>query len=262
MSYYNNLFLDLFQKSDEIGSCFQSELNLCVKIEGPLIKGRFHSRPNRFLTVVEINGELVHSHLPDPGRLKELLLPGAELYLRPVSEEIPRKTRFTTVMVCHKGQLISLVSTLPNRFVKESLKKNKLPMFKNYKLLKPEVTVGKHRFDFLLESPKGKLFYLEIKSVTYVENGIAQFPDAVTERGARHAMALAELVEQGYEAGILFVCQRKDGKLFKPMWERDPRFSEALVHSYNSGVKVWCIACSVTLKSITLIREIPVNLTP
>ena len=262
MSYYNNLFLDLFQKSDEIGSCFQSELNLWVKIEGPLIKGRFHSRPNRFLTVVEINGELVHSHLPDPGRLKELLLPGAELYLRPVSEEIPRKTRFTTVMVCHKGQFISLVSTLPNRFVKESLKKNKLPMFKNYKLLKPEVTVGKHRFDFLLESPKGKLFYLEIKSVTYVENGIAQFPDAVTERGARHAMALAELVEQGYEAGILFVCQRKDGKLFKPMWERDPRFSEALVHSYNSGVKVWCIACSVTLKSITLIREIPVNLTP
>ena len=233
-----------------------------MKIEGPLIKGRFHSRPNRFLTVVEINGELVHSHLPDPGRLKELLLPGAELYLRPVSEEIPRKTRFTTVMVCHKGQFISLVSTLPNRFVKESLKKNKLPMFKNYKLLKPEVTVGKHRFDFLLESPKGKLFYLEIKSVTYVENGIAQFPDAVTERGARHAMALAELVEQGYEAGILFVCQRKDGKLFKPMWERDPRFSEALVHSYNSGVKVWCIACSVTLKSITLIREIPVNLTP
>ena len=254
--------MDLFQKSDEIGSCFQSELNLCVKIEGPLIKGRFHSRPNRFLTVVEINGELVHSHLPDPGRLKELLLPGAELYLRPVSEEIPRKTRFTTVMVCHKGQFISLVSTLPNRFVKESLKKNKLPMFKNYKLLKPEVTVGKHRFDFLLESPKGKLFYLEIKSVTYVENGIAQFPDAVTERGARHAMALAELVEQGNEAGILFVCQRKDGKLFKPMWERDPRFSEALVHSYNSGVKVWCIACSVTLKSITLIREIPVNLTP
>jgi sugar fermentation stimulation protein A len=262
LSYYNNLFLGLFQKSDEIGSCFQSELNLCVKIEGPLIKGRFHSRPNRFLTVVEINGELVNSHLPDPGRLKELLLPGAELYLRPVSEEIPRKTRFTTVMVCHKGKFISLVSTLPNRFVKESLKKNKLPMFKNYKLLKPEVTVGKHRFDFLLESPKGKLFYLEIKSVTYVENGIAQFPDAVTERGARHAMALAELVEQGYEAGILFVCQRKDGKLFKPMWERDPRFSEALVHSYNSGVKVWCIACSVTLKSITLIREIPVNLTP
>ena len=232
-----------------------------MKIEGPLIKGRFHSRPNRFLTVVEINGELVQSHLPDPGRLKELLLPDAELYLRPVSDAIPRKTRFTTVMVYHKGQFISLVSTLPNQFVKESLIKNNLPMFRNYKLIRSEVTVGKHRFDFLLESPKGNPFYLEIKSVTYVENGIAQFPDAVTERGARHAMALAELVAQGNKAGILFVCQRRDGKLLKPMWKRDPKFGEALVQAYNCGVKVWCVTCAVTLKSITLLREIPVNLT-
>ena len=231
-----------------------------MKIEGPLIKGRFHSRPNRFLTVVEIDGELVQSHLPDPGRLKELLLPDAELYLRPVSDEIPRKTRFTTVMVRHNGQFISLVSTLPNRFVKESLKKNNLPMFRNYNLVRSEVAVGKHRFDFLLESPKDNPFFLEIKSVTYVENGIAQFPDAVTERGARHAMALAELATEGNKAGILFVCQRRDGKLFKPMWKRDPQFGEALVQAYNCGVKVWCITCAVTLKSITFLREIPVNL--
>lgn len=232
-----------------------------MKIDGPLIKGRFHSRPNRFLSMVEINGELVQSHLPDPGRLRELLLPDAELYLRPVSDKIHRKTRFTTVMVYHKGQFISLVSTLPNRFVKESLKKDDLPMFRNYKLVKSEVTMGKHRFDFLLESPEGNLFYLEIKSVTYVENGIAQFPDAVTERGTRHALALAELVKQGNKAGILFVCQRRDGKLFKPMWKRDPQFGEALVQAYNCGVKVWCVTCAVTLKSITLLREIPVNLT-
>ena len=75
-------------------------------------------------------------------------------------------------------------------------------MFRNYKLVRSEVTVGKHRFDFLLESPKGNPFYLEIKSVTYVENGIAQFPDAVTERGARHATALAELAAQGNKAYI------------------------------------------------------------
>jgi sugar fermentation stimulation protein A len=231
-----------------------------VKIEGPLIKGRFHSRPNRFLTVVEINGELVQSHLPDPGRLKELLLPDAELYLRPVSDEIPRKTRFTTVMVRHKRQFISLVSTLPNQFVKESLKKDDLPMFRNYNFVRSEVTVGKHRFDFLLESPKGKPFYLEIKSVTYVENGIAQFPDAVTERGSRHALALAELVKQGNKAGILFVCQRRDGKLFKPMWDRDPKFGEALFHADKCGVRIWCITCVVTLKSINMLREIPVNL--
>lgn len=233
-----------------------------MQIEGPLIKGRFHSRPNRFLTVVEVDGKLVNSHLPDPGRLKELLLPGAELYLRPVPKDKFRKTRYTTVMVYHKGQFISLVSALPNQFVKESLEQRILPMLRNYKFLKQEVTVGKHRFDFLLETPQGNPFYLEVKSVTYVENGIAQFPDAVTERGARHAFALADLVEQGQEAGIMFVCQRKDGEVFRPMWERDPRFGNALIHAKSTGVYVWCITCFVSLKSITFFREIPVNLAP
>ena len=233
-----------------------------MKIEGPLIKGRFHSRPNRFLTVVEINGKLVQSHLPDPGRLKELLVPGAVLYLRPVSKEIPRKTRFTTIMVYHDGKFISLVSTLPNQFVKESIENGILPMFNNFKLIKPEITVGKHRFDFLLEDSEGSPFYLEVKSVTFVENGIAKFPDAVTARGTRHALALSKLVEQGMDAGILFVCQRKDGNEFRPMWKRDLKFGNAIVNAKASGVFVWCITCSVTKESIKYFREIPVNLSP
>jgi sugar fermentation stimulation protein A len=232
-----------------------------VQIEGPLIKGKFHSRPNRFLTIVEVKGKLVNSHLPDPGRLRELLIPGAELYLKPIPDEIPRKTRFTTVMVYHEGQFISLVSTLPNRFVKTSLKLGILPMFKHYTLVKSEISVGKHRFDFLLETPIGKPFYLEVKSVTFVENGIAQFPDAVTARGTRHAHALAELVKHGKEAGILFVCQRSDGNEFRPMWNRDPIFGNALINAKKCGVKIWCISCSVSLESINYLKEIPVNLT-
>ena len=92
-----------------------------MKIPGPLIKGKFVERPNRFLTRVELNGKIVDSHLPDPGRLRELLVVGAELYLRPVPPESERKTRYTTVMVKHNGTLISLVSALPNSFVQESL---------------------------------------------------------------------------------------------------------------------------------------------
>lgn len=233
-----------------------------MQIEGPLIQGRFHSRPNRFLTIVEVDGNLVKSHLPDPGRLKELLIPGAELYLRPVPKDKPRKTRFTTVMVCHNGQFISLNTILPNKFVKQSLEENILPMFKGYKILRTEVSIGKHRFDFFLETPQGNPFYLEVKSVTFVENGIAQFPDAVTERGARHALALAGLAEQGQEAGIMFVCQRKDANELKPMWDRDPKFGNALVDAKSAGVNIWCITCSVSLKSVTFLREIPVNLTP
>ena len=93
-------------------------------IEGPLIKGIFIERPNRFISLVEVNGKIVRSHLPDPGRLKEILIPGVEVLLRPASDLKNRKTKFSTIMVRLQGQLISLVSALPNEFVKESLEKN------------------------------------------------------------------------------------------------------------------------------------------
>ena len=96
-------------------------------IEGPLIPAVFIERPNRFITIVEINGELYRSHLPDPGRLKELLIPNAKLMVRPAPEGSDRKTSYSTVMVEHEGQLISLVSTLPNMFVHYALKKNEIP---------------------------------------------------------------------------------------------------------------------------------------
>ena len=105
-------------------------------IKGPLISGTFIERPNRFITLVNINGKIVRSHLPDPGRLKELLIPGVELLLRPASNLLKRKTKYSTVMVRFEGKLISLVSTLPNQFVMESITNNILPMFKKYKIIK------------------------------------------------------------------------------------------------------------------------------
>ena len=96
-------------------------------IEGPLINSTFIERPNRCITIIEINGELHRSHLPDPGRLKELLTPNAKLLVRRAPEASDRKTSFSTVMVEHKGQLISLVSTLPNKFIDHALKNNKIP---------------------------------------------------------------------------------------------------------------------------------------
>ena len=233
-----------------------------MKIEGPLIQGKFVERPNRFITMVEVDGKIVRSHLPDPGRLKELLLPGAELLLRPAPEGSERKTKYSTVMLYHEGQLISLVSVLPNRFVLEALQDNVLPMFHNYGFVRSEVSHGNHRFDFLLKGQNENPFYLEVKSVTYVENGLAKFPDAVTERGARHAQALADIVKSGVGAGILFVCQRSDANQFSPMWERDPKFSKTLLEAYKTGVKVWCITTQVSETEMRFGKEIPVNLEP
>ena len=231
-----------------------------MKIEGPLINAVFIERPNRFITIIEIGGEKHKSHLPDPGRLKELLIPGASLLVRPAPENKERSTAFTTIMVNLKGQWISLVSTLPNQFVKYSFQKNRIPIFQKYKLVRPEVTIRNHRFDFLLNNKSGKNFFLEVKSVTFVEDGIAKFPDAVTTRGMNHAKTLTDLVKEGEFAGILFVCQRPDATLFEPMWDRDPMVSNVLFNAYKMGVKVWCITLNVSQTEISFNKEIPVNL--
>ena len=231
-----------------------------MEIQGPLIKGRFIERPNRFLTIVKIGNKSVESHLPDPGRLREILTPGRELYLRKVIESEHRKTEYSTILARYNGELVSLVSALPNQFVKECINSRILSFLKELELVKPEIVYGNHRFDFLLKDKFGAPFYLEVKSVTYVENGVAEFPDAVTIRGKRHVQSLHALVENGFQAGILFVVQRSDAHIFQPMWERDPKFGKALFNAFHGGVHVWCITTSISKTDMTFKKEIPVNL--
>ena len=231
-----------------------------MKIKGPLHEAEFVGRPNRFITKIKINNQIIDSHLPDPGRLKELLVKGARLYVRPASNPSKRKTKYSTILVKHKCQLISLDSTLPNRFVKYAIINKKLPMFKNFKLIRSEIPVGNHRFDFLLLNSENQKYFLEVKSVTFVENKVAKFPDAVTERGRKHALALKNLVQKGQRAGILFVCQRSDAYSFAPMWERDYDLAKAVFDANFEGVDIWCITLSVNKTEIRFCREIPVNL--
>ena len=193
-----------------------------MKIEGPLYDAIFLERPNRFLTLVEIDGKVVESHLPDPGRLKELLIRGVRLRVRKVPDSVKhRRTMWTTVMVRSGEQYISLDTNLPNKLVKQMLEKKELSFLRDWNLKKAEVKVGNHRFDFLLEKRNSE-FFLEVKSVTLVENGVAMFPDAVTERGKKHMEELSKLKKSGSDAGVIFVCQRSDVREFMPHWERDP----------------------------------------
>jgi sugar fermentation stimulation protein A len=231
-----------------------------MKFKFSLIKAKFIERPNRFITIIEINGFQHKSHLADPGRLKELLIPGVDLLVRKFKKSKNRKTKFSTIMVNHNGQLISLVSTLPNNFVKRKLVRKKIPFLKNYKLVRPEIPLGKHRFDFLLKDEHGEDFILEVKSVTLVKNKIAMFPDAVTLRGKNHVKLLTQLAIENKKAGILFVCQRPDAVSFQPMWNRDPKFCHALQNAYNLGVKIWCITLNITENEITYHNQIPTQL--
>ena len=231
-----------------------------MKFKEPLTKAKFVSRPNRFITIIDINGEKHKSHLADPGRLKELLFPGVELLVREIKNIEKRKTKFSTIMVRFKGKLISLVSTLPNQFVKDELIKQRVPFFQKFNLVRPEVTIGKHRFDFLLEDEAGEDFILEVKSVTLVKNEIAMFPDSVTLRGKNHVQALKELVKKNKKTGVLFVCQRPDATSFQPMWQRDDKFCYALHEAHKFGVKIWCITLSISENGIKYNKEIPVYL--
>ena len=229
-------------------------------IEGPLINAIFISRPNRFIVIIKINNNLYKSHLADPGRLKELLIPNANLLVRKIENQSNRKTKFSTIMVIHNGHYISLVSTLPNKFVKEALDKKELPIFKKYKIVSTEFTIGNHRIDFLLKNFENEDFLLEVKSVTFSDNGIAKFPDAITSRGLKHTKLLTEIVKKGKNAGILFVCQRSDVNFFRPMWERDSKFSQALLDGFNIGLKVWCISTELSENKMIFKQVIPFKL--
>ena len=229
-----------------------------MPLKWELLEAEFIDRPNRFLTRVNYNGEVVKSHLPDPGRLKELLIPGVTLLIK--KEGNPnRKTKFSTQGVYLDGQLISLNSWLPNEFVEFLLKNKSIHFLEGWDFIRREVPFGKNRFDFLLMRDE-KPLYLEVKSVTLVENGVAKFPDAVTERGKRHVEHLAKMTKDGVECMVLFVVQRPDAKIFQPQWERDPQFSEALLKAYNDGIKVKVIQAEMQKTKMVYFGELPFTL--
>ena len=234
-----------------------------------LLPASLIDRPNRFLTRVRFDHRVVAAHLPDPGRLRELLLPGAPLLVQ-YNPGPGRKTDYTVHMVRRPDASgwVGINTLLPNRFVEFMLTqahaqrdRQSLPFLKGWSLVRREVREGHSRFDFLLERQTARMF-LEVKSVTYAEGGVAQFPDAVSVRGARHVRHLAALARQGQEAMVLFVIQREDARSFRPMWDRDPDVGRALVEAQKAGVRIEAIKLVVSPDSYTCLGTVPVDLTP
>jgi sugar fermentation stimulation protein A len=232
-------------------------------IPGPLSAARFIRRYNRFLLQVrlEVTGSLTDAHMADPGRLRELLLPGKRLWLKPAANP-GRKTRWTAVLVESPSgeELVSLDTTLPNRLVGKALQAGVLEEFRGWVLEKTEATIGRSRLDFLLSQGERRKMALEVKSVTLVEDGIALFPDAVTTRGARHVRELAEIAgEPDWEAAILFVLQRSDGRMIRAARSIDPDFADALEEAKAAGVRVLGRRCIVHRDKVVMGPRIPAN---
>src|SRR3990172_12100501 len=157
-------------------------------------EAHFISRPNRFKIVCDLRGQTVEAYLPNPGRLWELLLPHAKIYLED-SEKSDRKLRYTAVAVERQGQPVMLHTHKTNEIVEILLKQRLVPGLEGVEIVQREITKGKSRFDFLLKNGAEEIF-LEVKSCTLFSERVAMFPDAVTLRGKRHLLELAELTEK------------------------------------------------------------------
>lgn len=233
-----------------------------MELPGPLIPARFRTRPNRFLTVVELNGKTVEAHLPDPGRLRELLTPGRRVWVRPALAA-NRKTRFTLTLVeAESRELVSVVTTLPNDLVDEAFRHGWITELADWDVAGRECPWGRSRFDFVLERGAKRRMLVEVKSVTLVEGRCALFPDAVTARGTRHVRELAAARANGLEAAVIFVVQRRDADEVAAARDIDPAFADALTQARDAGVRLLGYRCVVTLEEARITERLPVSLGP
>lgn len=207
-----------------------------------IIKAAFLSRPNRFIAYIDIDGKPEICHVKNTGRCKELLIPGATVFVQEVNS-IKRKTKYDLIGVCKGERLINIDSQVPNQVFHEWVTANNL--FENISLIRPECTYKSSRFDFYIETNSRKIF-VEVKGVTLEQNGVALFPDAPTERGIKHITDLCHAVDEGFESYLVFIIQMKDVRYFAPNNETHQAFGEALIKAQKQGVKIIALDCEIT----------------
>ncbi|HVP78783.1 MAG TPA: DNA/RNA nuclease SfsA [Thermodesulfobacteriota bacterium] len=192
------------------------------------MRARFLRRPNRFLIRCRWRGRILSAFLPNPGRLQELLLPGCVVHLVREKKSSNRKTSYTAVAVDREGQPILLHTHRTNDVARALLQKRKIPGLEHAEIVRSEIPVGRSRFDFLLKEG-GQDILVEVKSCTLVGERVAMFPDAVTERGARHLRELAEISARGVRTVVLFVVHWPFARTFMPDYHTDLNFSQTLL---------------------------------
>lgn len=223
-----------------------------------LVQATLVARDNRFRARALLEGREVAVHVPNSGRLRELLVPERPVWLAP-AHALGRKTAYDLALVELDGGLVSVDARLPNALFHEALLQGGWG-WEGYSAIAREVQCGASRLDFCLTGPTGRC-WVEVKSVTLVREGVALFPDAPTARGARHVRELTRAVANGDAAAVVFIVQRNDAVRFRPYAEHDPDLAAALVAAQAAGVQVRAIGCQVSNTWVRLARELPVSLT-
>ena len=222
---------------------------------GKMVAGRFLARPNRFIAHVEIDGKVEVCHVKNTGRCRQLLPAGARVWCQ-AADDPKRKTKYDLITVQKGHRLINMDAQAPNAAAREWLLGGGLGAVEN---LRAETVHEDSRFDFSF-TLDGKPCFLEVKGVTLEADGVCAFPDAPTERGAKHLRGLTRAVQAGFGAYVLFVIQMADVKYIHPNDTTDPNFGAALREAAASGVQVLAVECEVTVDTMTVKAPVDVKL--
>lgn len=236
-----------------------------MKFDAPLLRGKLVKRYKRFLADVTLdNGQTLIASCPNTGSMHGLTEPGNTIWLS-TSNSPTRKYRHTWEMVEHDigegPSIVGINTNHPNKLVCEAIEADRVKALTGYETLRREVKYGNEnsRIDILLEDNNKGLCYVEVKNVHLMrKSGLAEFPDSVTTRGAKHLRELAEMVVQGHRAVMVFLVQREDATRVALARDIDPKYGEAFDAALQSGVEALAYRCSLTPEEITVTRQIEI----
>ena len=230
-----------------------------MKFERPLIPGRLIQRYKRFLADIELeDGNIITAHCANPGSMLGLKDPGSRVWLSK-SDNPKRKLAYSWELLELDGAMIGINTAHPNRIVEEAIIKDDIRELAGYATLRREVKYGKNsRIDILLEDEGHPDCYVEVKNVHLLrEPGLAEFPDSVTKRGAKHLVELGDMAEEGKRAVMLYLVQRTDANRFSLASDIDPTYAQAFREARERGVEALVYACDITKSEIILTTPLP-----
>ena len=226
-----------------------------------LVPATLLKRYKRFLADVKLNnGETITVHCPNTGSMAGCCEPGRTVYLS-FHDNPGRKYKYTWELIAMPTSLVGVNTLIPNRLVGQSIEQHLIPELAQFSKVKREVKIGDHsRIDLLLTGSSGQRCYIEIKNCTLVNDGLAQFPDAVTKRGLRHIIELEKRVKAGHRAMMFYFIQRMDARVFRPADHIDSDYGHRLRQAADKGVEVIAYDVRISLQGIELNRNIPCEL--
>lgn len=227
----------------------------------PLITGTLLKRYKRFLADVRLqDNRIVTAHCPNSGSMISCSDPESTVYLS-FHDDPRRKLPYTWQLIAMPTSLVGVNTLVPNRLVYQSIADGQVAELTGFAHIQREVKVGAHsRIDLCLIDAGRPACFVEIKNCTFVQEGRAMFPDAVTVRGQKHLTELASLRARGHRCVMFFLIQRMDARQFQPAEQIDPTYARLLRQGFEKGIEILAYDVRIDLTRITLNRRLPVIL--